>query len=114
PAAPATPSAGVGGVVTPGNQHSTSPTGWAVATDAGVNTTQVFVFRTDGSLAMSVTPFGDGYRGGVRIARADINGDGVPDLLTGSGAGIAARLRVWDGVSAAMIVDLDPFPGYAG
>ena len=90
------------------------PTGWAVASGAGVTTTQVLLYRPNGSLAMTVKPFGDGYRGGVRIARADINGDGVADLITASGAGIAARVRVWDGATAAMIADFDPFPGYQG
>jgi len=76
--------------------------------------TQVFVFRADGSLSMTVTPFGDGYRGGVRIARGDITGDGIADLITATGPGIAARVRVWDGASAAMLADFDPFPGYQG
>ena len=93
---------------------TSNPTGWAVATDAGAMATQVFVFRTDGSLAMSVTPFGDGYRGGVRIARGDISGDGIADLITATGPGIAARVRVWDGATAAMIADFDPFVGYQG
>jgi hypothetical protein len=74
----------------------------------------VQVFRPDGSLAMSVTPFGNDYRGGVRIARADVNGDGVADLITGSGPGMLDRVRVWDGTNAAMIADFVPFVDYDG
>ncbi|MBY0455882.1 MAG: hypothetical protein K2V38_00945, partial [Gemmataceae bacterium] len=42
------------------------------------------------------------------------NGDGVPDLITASGAGIEARVRAWDGATARLIGDLTPFPGYQG
>ena len=86
--------------------------GWAIALDNGAYASQVFVFRADGSLAMSVTPYGDGYRGGVRFARADMNGDGVADLITVPKAGVEARVRIWDGVTAALLVDFAPFPGY--
>ncbi len=92
----------------------TSVTGWAVALDAGTFASQVHVFRPDGSRSMSVTPFGDQYRGGVRIARGDIDGDGVADLITGTGQYTAARVRVWDGATAALLVDIDPFPGFRG
>lgn len=98
----------------PTNRRPADPTGWAVALDSGAYASQVHVFRPDGSLAMSVTPFGDQYRGGVRIARGDVTGDGVADLITGTGQYTAARLRVWDGATAQMLVDLDPFPGFRG
>lgn len=106
-----TPPAGSGGT---GATGTTALTGWAVAVDSGATTSRVFVYRADGSLAMNITPFGDGYRGGVRIARGDVNGDGIADLITVTGAGIAARVRVWDGATAALIGDFDPFPGYQG
>lgn len=98
-----------GRVLTPGGPAS----GWAVGTDAGV-TARAFVYRTDGSLALSVTPFGDGFGGGVRVARADFTGDGIADLITASGAGIEARIRVWDGVTAGLLADFVPFVGYRG
>lgn len=91
-----------------------APSGWAVALDAGVYASQVFVFRADGSLAMSVTPYGNGYRGGVRFARADFTGDGIPDLITVPAGGIEARLRVWDGATGALLADFAPFAGYTG
>lgn len=103
-------------VTSPGGSTKTSgvPTGWAVAVDSGFAPSQVFVYRPDGSVAMTVTPFGDSYRGGIRIARADVNGDGVADLITASGAGIESRVRVWSGTNAAMIADFVPFVGYQG
>ncbi|MCI0700742.1 MAG: VCBS repeat-containing protein [Planctomycetia bacterium] len=95
------------------NGTTEKPGGWAVATDAGV-TGQVFVFRADGTLAMAVTPFGNGYTGGVRIARADLTGDGIADLVTATGPGSASRVRVWNGLSASLVADFSPFPGYGG
>jgi hypothetical protein len=96
-----------------GGQPTASPGGWATGTDAGV-VGRALTFRADGSLAMAVTPFGEGYRGGVRVARADVNGDGVPDLVTASGPGVGARVKVWDGATAALLADISPFVGYAG
>lgn len=118
-AAPATLAIGTPGTPgapgTPGTpQAAPAGAGWAVAVDGGANTSQVFVFRADGSLALGVTPFGNEYRGGVRIARGDVNGDGIADLITASGAGIESRVRVWNGANAALMADIVPFPGYQG
>ena len=56
-------------------------------------------------------------RGGVRVAVADADGDGRGDLIAGSGANRAARVRVYAGVSLggggepAVLQDLTPFGG---
>jgi hypothetical protein len=114
PASPPPPAPPVVPAPAPGAAQSASPKGWAVALDAGVFTSQVYVYRQDGSIAMTVTPFGNNYTGGIRFARADVTGDGVADLITGTGPGIASRVRVWDGTNAAMIADIDAFSGYQG
>ncbi len=49
------------------------------------------------------------FTGGVRVARADFTGDGVDDLLVGSGPGVPARVRVYDGSTRALVVELRPF-----
>jgi hypothetical protein len=39
-------------------------------------------------------------RGGVRVATADLDGDNLADLLTGSGTGLPARIRTYLGKNA--------------
>jgi hypothetical protein len=45
------------------------------------------------------------FRGGVRVAAGDVSGDGVPDLITGAGAGAGPEVKVFDGVSRTVISD---------
>jgi len=43
------------------------------------------------------------------VASADVNGDGVPDTVVGSGPGSPTHLRVLDGKTGAELFALDPF-----
>ena len=59
---------------------------------------------------------GTGFTGGVRVARADFTGDGVPDLAIGSGPGTVSRVQVFQGrlngstvVLGALVADFRPF-----
>jgi hypothetical protein len=58
---------------------------------------------------LTVTPFGDAFTGGVRVAAADVNRDGVDDLITGTGPGAATAVRVFDGATGQELVSLAPF-----
>ena len=88
---------------------------FVVATDAepGVTTT-VAVYKSDGQLELTISPFGTNYTGGARVARADVTGDGTPDIIVGSGGGIQARVRIWDGRSHQLIFDTTPFEDFTG
>lgn len=70
-----------------------------VAPDAGFEP-RVKVY--DGSTQTEIGSFlayEAGFKGGVRVATADLTGDGVPDLIVTPGAGRAPTLRVFDGAT---------------
>ncbi len=66
------------------------------------------LFNPDGGPRFTVSPFG-GFAGGVRTAAADFNGDGVADLIVGTGPGRATRVVVLDGKTQAELFAIDPF-----
>jgi hypothetical protein len=43
------------------------------------------------------------FRGGVRVANADVNGDGVPDIITSPGPGGGPHVKVFDGTDLHVI-----------
>lgn len=91
-----------------------TPTGPGVPTDgsrvrlsaggAGFGSSpNVTVYNPDGSVRFNFLAFDEGYKGGVRVATGDINGDGVDDLIVGAGAGAAPHVKVFDGATGALI-----------
>ncbi len=79
---------------------------FAVGSDAGGS--NVTLFNADKSVRFSVTAF-PGFTGGVRTVSADFNGDGVADLIIGTGPGRATQVRILDGKSLAELFSVDPF-----
>jgi hypothetical protein len=63
---------------------------------------QLLVFNPDGTLRTQFTPYGS-YTGGVRAASAELTGDDYADIVTAPGPGIDPELRVYDGVTNALI-----------
>jgi len=70
---------------------------FAVGTDSG-GPTRVRVFdATTRVERFSLSPYPSTFKGGVRVAVADVTGDGVSDIITAPGPGMAALVRVFDG-----------------
>lgn len=55
--------------------------------------------------AFDIFAYDEAFRGGVRVAVADMNGDGTPDLVTGPGKGMAPLVRVFDGRDMGLLAE---------
>ena len=89
------------------------------ATGAGAGgAPQVNVYSSlDNSLITSFLAFESGFSGGVSTAVADVNNDGISDLICGAGAGGGPRVIVFDGKSNFTTVLQDFFafdPSFRG
>jgi hypothetical protein len=69
-------------------------------------------YATDGTPIRAINAF-PGFRGGVTVAAADLNGDDVPDIIVGA-ASVTSHVRAFDGANGAMIRNFLAFPGYPG
>jgi glucose/arabinose dehydrogenase len=71
--------------------------------------------RLTGAKLGSITAFDSSVTGGVRFASGDVTGDGVPDVIVGTGPGSESRVRVFDGTDFSMVRDFAPFEtGFTG
>jgi len=89
------------------------------ATGAGAGgTPQVNVYSSlDNSLITSFLAFESGFSGGVSTAVADVNNDGISDLICGAGAGGGPRVIVFNGATNFTTVLQDFFafdPSFRG
>lgn len=76
---------------------------------------QVRRFDTNANLTAAFVPFDPAFTGGVRVAKADFNRDGVPDLVAAAGPGGGPHVRVLDGATGAELLSLFAFdPGFRG
>src|SRR5262249_26460293 len=60
----------------------------------------------------SFLAYGPNFLGGVHVAAGDINGDGHADIVTGPGAGLPPRVKVFNGGNPDPYHPLDSFFAY--
>jgi streptogramin lyase len=68
-----------------------------------------------GNMTNQFLAYNPRFTGGVRVATGDINGDGVPDIVTAPGPGGGPEIRVFNGLSGALIMDFWAYaPNFTG
>ncbi|HJZ59772.1 MAG TPA: VCBS repeat-containing protein, partial [Gemmataceae bacterium] len=72
------------------------------------------IFNPDGTSQIDLPVFEPNFGGGVRTAVGDVTGDGVADLIVGTGPGRVAEVRVYDGVSHSLARTYTPFADFTG
>ncbi len=80
-----------------------------VGADAGTSP-QISLFNSDGTVKLRLFAFGQSFTGGVRVAQADVNGDGLFDIIAGAGPGANAEVKVFDGKTEAVLQDFLAWP----
>src|SRR5206468_1370879 len=67
------------------------------------------------SFVNSFSAYGPGFAGGVFVAAGDVTGDGVPDIITGAGAGAGGpHVKAFSGVNGPMVDRFFAYePGFA-
>jgi hypothetical protein len=63
----------------------------------------VHVYNPSGDLIGSFYAYDPSFRGGVTVAVGDINGDGIPDIITGTGPGGGPNVKVFSGLNFEQI-----------
>jgi hypothetical protein len=80
---------------------------FAVGSGAG-STAIINVYSTrTNALLTTYTPFGPSYTGGVRVATADFNGDGIDDVAAVAATG-TPKVMVFDGLTGTVLSSLTP------
>jgi hypothetical protein len=80
----------------------------------GVGPPEVRVFTPAGTVADDFMAYAAAFRGGVRVAAADLDNDGRADIITGPGAGGGPHIRGFDGQTNAELTSLFAFDAAYG
>jgi uncharacterized delta-60 repeat protein len=87
----------------------------AVGADAGGGPEVKVYDATTGALKFDFLAYAANFTGGVRVAVGDVNGDGVPDLITAPGPGGGPDIHVYDGRTGQLLREFFTFdPAFTG
>ena len=75
---------------------------------ANPNGSVIRSFNPDGTLRFTIVPI-PGYTGTLRTAEADVNNDGIADILAGTGPGAASQVKLIDGKTQTELFSMNPF-----
>src|SRR5262249_51665228 len=75
----------------------------SVGAKAPVGVSQVQAIDMDGAPLFGFDPYSRALAGGVRTAVGDLTGDGVADIVTGPGPGVAAKVKIFSGVDGSAV-----------
>jgi hypothetical protein len=85
------------------------------AVGAGVGGAPVVkLLDPSGATVREFLAFEPTFTGGVRVATADVTGDGVADVIAGTGPGRPAEVRVFDGATGNQVFSTSPFGAFTG
>ncbi len=90
---------------------------FAVGANAGGNPHVVVFADEKGTVAYSFFAYDKSLDGGVRVDMADLNGDGVPELIVAPGparGNVVLPVKVFDGRDLNLLIEFTPFPGWKG
>jgi hypothetical protein len=76
---------------------------FAIGADAGGGPQVRVIDASTGQQLFSFYAFDQAFRGGVRVAMADVNGDGVPDIICAAGPGGGPHVKVFDGTDLHLL-----------
>jgi protocatechuate 3,4-dioxygenase beta subunit len=91
------------------NTVALAPPSIVVGQDEGGNSQAALYDPKTGSQQAAFNPFGTAFTGGVRVASADFNGDGVADVVVGTGPGVGTQVQVLDGTDRHVLFTVSPF-----
>lgn len=74
-----------------------------VGAGAGTQPTVQVFDPTTGAQHFGFLAYDASFSGGVRVAAGDVTGDGVPDILTAAGPGGGPHVKVFDGITGAVV-----------
>jgi uncharacterized repeat protein (TIGR01451 family) len=106
----------------PGNNSSTATTAAMAAllpivtgADAGGGPHVKVFDPLTGALRFSFFAYDPYFTGGVRVAVGDVNGDGVPDIITGAGPSGGPHVKVFSGTDLSVIASFFAYdPAFFG